>query len=87
MPDTTIENKKMTITVQVMLAIIASTITIVFTVLSSVYELKGEMTGSIKNIENENKIQDLKYENLRIEVERTKLSLEKLKDEIKNDKR
>lgn len=78
MSQPTIEQKKLTITVQVLLAIIISTVTICFTVISSVYQIKEEIAGALRNLETENKIQDLKLENLKIEVDRNRLAIEKV---------
>jgi hypothetical protein len=82
MSQPTIEQKKLTITVQVLLAIIISTVTICFTVISSVYQIKEEIAGALRNLETENKIQDLKLENLKIEVDRNRLAIEKAIKEI-----
>lgn len=82
MPDATLEQKKLTVTVQVLLAIIISTVTICFTVVSSVFQMKEDIAGALRQLETENKIQDLKLENLKIEVDRNRLAIEKTIQEL-----
>lgn len=81
-----IEAKKLTISVQVLIAVIISTVTICFTVISSVYAIKEDIAGAMIQLKTENQMQDLKIENLKIEVDRNKLAIEKLKDDYRREK-
>lgn len=81
-----IEAKKLTISVQVLIAVILSTVTICFTVISSVYAIKEDIAGAIIQIKTENQMQDLKIENLKIEVDRNKLAIEKMKEEYRRER-
>jgi hypothetical protein len=79
-PKTSIEKKNLTVSVQVLLAIIISTGTICFTVISQIYEVKESFSTALRQIETENKIQDMKLENIQIQVDRNKLIIEQMRD-------
>lgn len=76
----------MTVTVKMLIAIVVSTATICSTVLMSFNDLKSELKDNIRSVENDNRIRDLKFENLKLEVERTQIGLERFKEEYRRDR-
>lgn len=89
MSQISVENKKFTISLQYFFAIIFSTVTICVTVITTVFSTKDSIIEEIRKVEletkqlkTENKIQDLKLENLNISVERNRLAIEKLIDDL-----
>lgn len=79
-----LEDKHLTVSVKLLIAIIVSTVSIVATVFIGFRDLEAKFYDSVKNVENENKIQDLKFENLKLEVERNKITLERMREEIRD---
>lgn len=90
----TTDQKPITITTKLFIAIIVSTATTVATVVASYYQQRAELDDTtklmysklydeIKNMDTQNQIQELKFENLKLEVERNRLSLERMREEIK----
>lgn len=84
MSQQSIEDKHLTVSVKLLIAIIVSTVSIVATVFIGFRDLESKFYDSVRNVENENKIQDLKFENLKLEVERNKITLERMREEIRD---
>ena len=80
MSEVSIEQKKVTVTLQVLIAIVTSTIVICITVITTINDLKSGVNDKINKIESrqesDNKIRDLKFEHLKLEVDRLILRLE-----------
>lgn len=86
MTSTTIEEQPIKITTKLFIAILISTATTVGSVVATYFNNKAELYEAIRNMDTQNKIQELKFENLKLEVERNRMSLERMRDEIRDGK-
>ena len=89
----TIDQKPITVNTKIIIAIVTATaisvtsfLNMQFQIKSDLNEIKSELRTSIKSLENENEIQDLKLQNIIYQVEKNKLEIEKLKDEGREKK-
>lgn len=84
MSQQSLEDKSLTVSVKLLIAIIVSTVSIVVTIFMGFRDIEQKIYDSVKNIENENKIQDLRIENLKLELDRNQITLERMREEIRN---